>query len=511
MDGADALPDLSIGRIPAQTPQQVTDVVNKIIAHENGIGTWTEQIELVADDTEDWNNFGASSDAHACEHLVAPFTATRRYCEGPDGAASDCPGATATAIHDGLRNDWNAGKFAIQFTGHSSWQQWAQESFLGLNDVPNLTNASKPPLVVAMTCFTGAFHRPEATLDMTLINRSGGGAATVWGSTGLGVTGGHDSLGDGFFKAILQDKVNRVGQAVLAAKLNLAAHSSFVDLLDTYTLFGDSAMVINRGQRTPEADLGLTKTSTPGPALQGGPITYMLVVDNYGTDFVKSITLTDDLPSGLSSWNYTASSGTYNPITGEWSGLYLDGGEHVTLTIAGTIKSTFTGELVNTASVSTAQATDPVPGNNSETDVNTVIASADLSVSLVSKPAPPLPGESIVYTITVNNTGPSWADMITLTVDAPALDNLTFTWDCGAYSCEDYDDETGAWVVPYFGAAGAMYLRAVGTIDPAFTQLPSITATVGTSEATDPNLDNNVVGDGEGHSVVYLPIIVKSR
>ena len=101
--------------------------------------------------------------------------------------------------------------------------------------------------------------------------------------------------------------------------------------------------------------------------------------------------------------------------------------------------------------------------------------------------------------------------MITLTVDAPALDNLSFTWDCGAYSCEDYDDETGAWVVPYFGAAGAMYLRAVGTIDPAFTQLPSITATVGTSEATDPNLDNNVVGDGEGHSVVYLPIIVKSR
>jgi hypothetical protein len=170
--------------------------------------------------------------------VTSPLTPQRIYFTPP--------ATTVTATQQAVLSAWNSGALLMQFTGHSSWQQWAEERFFHLDDLPTLHNDRRWPIVVEMTCFTGAFHRPEPTLDEALLTLNSGGAVAAWGATGLGVGTGHMALDDGFFRAALRDSVNTVGQATLVGKLSLAATGQNLDLLNTFVLLGDPALRFNR-------------------------------------------------------------------------------------------------------------------------------------------------------------------------------------------------------------------------------------------------------------------------
>ena len=140
-------------------------------------------------------------------------------------------------------------------TGVDAWQwimtvvMWAVlgfRRFFHLDDLVGLHNDRRWPIIVEMTCFTSTFHRPEPTLDASLVRLPGGGAVATWGPTGLGVSTGHDELDDGFFRAIFADNVDRVGEATLLGKMALAATGQNLDLLDTFTLLGDPATRFSR-------------------------------------------------------------------------------------------------------------------------------------------------------------------------------------------------------------------------------------------------------------------------
>jgi hypothetical protein len=175
-----------------------------------------------------------------------PFTILRRYCTGSDPYRSDCPEAEAAAIRSALLSDWNQGALLIQYTGHSSWHQWAVERFFHLDDLPALRHPRRLPILVEATCFTSAFHRPEPTLDEALILHPEGGAVAAWGPTGLGASAGHHRLSDGFFQAVFSDTVATVGEATLAGKFNLLATPLWNDLADTFVLLGDPALKFHR-------------------------------------------------------------------------------------------------------------------------------------------------------------------------------------------------------------------------------------------------------------------------
>ncbi len=240
VDGEDALPDMLIGRLPVQTLTEAQTIVNKIVQYETHPlpGGWNANVAFVADNADAAGDFAAQSDIIATTYVTLPFTAQRIYFTPPT--------TTVTATQQATLNMWNAGALIAQFTGHSSWQQWAAERFFHLDDLPLLRHDRRWPIVVEMTCFTGAFQRPEPTLDEELLKLSGGGAVAVWGATGLGVSTGHDRLDDGFFRAVFSDTVSTVGQAALSGKLALAASGQHLDLLDTFTLLGDPALRLNR-------------------------------------------------------------------------------------------------------------------------------------------------------------------------------------------------------------------------------------------------------------------------
>ena len=139
--------------------------------------------------------------------------------------------------------------------------------------------------------------------------------------------------------------------------------------------YGDDS---NRGSAyvfVVQADLSISKTDGQAPAMPGQPITYTIVVSNSGPSAATGAIVSDTVPAAITgaAWSCTASSGSYCGVasgTGNINTpLYLTGGRVATLTLTGTVMSSATGWLVNTATITVPVGVfDPNLSNNTATD-----------------------------------------------------------------------------------------------------------------------------------------------
>lgn len=244
VDGEDTLPDLAVGRLPVRTASEAAAYVAKLDAyggasHEGG---WRRRASFVADDPDTGGDFLAFSEESVARFLTEGWEVQSFYCQGVDPTMSDCAPAQAAQLHQDLEAHWQQGMGLVEYTGHSSWHQWAVERLLHLDHVPHLTAGSRWPIVASWTCFTSAFHRPGWVLDERLVVEPQAGAIATWGPASLGTEPAHRTLVDGFHDALLGDQVSTLGEAVDAAKLALFIKGPEFDLLDTYILLGDPAL-----------------------------------------------------------------------------------------------------------------------------------------------------------------------------------------------------------------------------------------------------------------------------
>lgn len=248
LDGSDNLPEMMIGRLPVNTPAEATTVIDKIIQYETAPapGDWNAFQLFVADNPDSAGDFHAEADT-AYNTVTSPFLPLRLYYDNTLPADEGYLFTNPETLRARLLYWFNHGASLITFHGHSSWLQWAVEDLFQVDDVGQLHNQERWPVILEMTCFTGFFHHPAYphTLDETLLRQAGGGAVAVWGSTGLGVGTGHRQLQAGFYDAIHAQPQPQLGAAIIAGKLNLYATGLNGDLLDTYTLFGDPALHLN--------------------------------------------------------------------------------------------------------------------------------------------------------------------------------------------------------------------------------------------------------------------------
>ncbi|HVK53000.1 MAG TPA: SdrD B-like domain-containing protein [Pseudoxanthomonas sp.] len=207
------------------------------------------------------------------------------------------------------------------------------------------------------------------------------------------------------------------------------------------------------------ADLQMTKTAAPVPALPGETVTFELTVTNNGPSAASGITFSDPMPAGMLIESTTSEAG-WVCVTNPANTLFdcalpppatLAVGQSATFTV--TVRVPFTGpgsggNVVNTATVS-ASTPDPVPGNNDGTVNFTVIPDgADLAVTKSKAPSVvpiwPFPGTPpagsgyiAVSTINVTNNGPRPAtgDVQVADVLSPGEEYIpsnTAPWSCSA-------------------------------------------------------------------------------
>jgi uncharacterized repeat protein (TIGR01451 family) len=169
---------------------------------------------------------------------------------------------------------------------------------------------------------------------------------------------------------------------------------------------------------TPLADLRITKSASPSPLVAGTAATYTVTVTNNGPSPAQGVVVTDTLPPGTTLVTATPSSGSCAAATCNLGTIAFPGTATVTYVVDLNSNLADGSLLANTATV-TSTTGDPNPGNESTTITTPVTTSADLRLAKTASPTSPVAGETVTWTITVTNDGPSRARGVSVTDTLP--------------------------------------------------------------------------------------------
>ena len=128
---------------------------------------------------------------------------------------------------------------------------------------------------------------------------------------------------------------------------------------------------MNPGFPAGTADLSVTKIDLKDPIKAGRLLTYRVTVRNLGPGRATSVTLTDQLPSGVSFVSATPQGGTCTEVAGVVSCDLGSVARGARVGVKIIVRTTTPGTLNNTASV-TANESDPNTTNNADTETTTV-------------------------------------------------------------------------------------------------------------------------------------------
>ena len=333
--GNDVLPEMMVGRMAVTSAAQASAFVDKIIAYESSTPSndWGTPLLAVADNPDSAGNFAALTQALILTSFPDNYPIERVYLGVTHTNVTLARQAVIAAI--------NNGRFLVNYIGHAANSQWAgYDNFapysgplLAIEDVEGLTNANNYPIISAMTCWEGYYINPHAVgsnyeaLSEVITRAEGKGAVATWSPTGMSVATGHDIINRAFFDAIFYKVLPTIGQATQRSVLDLWATGTYLDLVDTFLLFGDPAMGFRRGLTAapdvyeidtfaplivPAAEGVLTNDLNP----QGLPLTALLasepssgqvsLQDSGGFTYIPGPFFT-----GIDSFTYRVSDGTY--------------------------------------------------------------------------------------------------------------------------------------------------------------------------------------------------------
>ena len=181
---------------------------------------------------------------------------------------------------------------------------------------------------------------------------------------------------------------------------------------------GDSDTSNNTDTETtvvvPYADLSITKVDNADPVNVGNTVTYTITVTNNGISTANNVTVTDSFSgAAVTITGATPSQGTCtttNPFTCDLGSIAS--GANATITV--TITADAGGTITNDVTVG-ADEDDPDTSNNTDSETTIVGSAADLVIVKTDDVDPVNVGDTVTYTITVTNNGPSDANNVTVT------------------------------------------------------------------------------------------------
>jgi len=251
------IPDLALGRFPAKSVSEVENYVEKLIEHETNpvTGYWRQRVTLVADDgarPEDGGVGGSVSTGKSHtqnSEIVAGWISPRvevnklYMLEYPEVNDPSSYGVIKPDATDALMETISEGTAIINYIGHGSAHQWAQEKLLvqDRGDVNRITTEMKLPLWIAGTCSWGHFdYLDSESFSEELIRQPMDGAAgIITTSRAIGVSSNALYITK-IFKAIFPN-YNVTAEPVGIVLQSVKDGNSAGEL---FHLFGDPAMPI---------------------------------------------------------------------------------------------------------------------------------------------------------------------------------------------------------------------------------------------------------------------------
>jgi uncharacterized repeat protein (TIGR01451 family)/uncharacterized repeat protein (TIGR02543 family) len=236
----------------------------------------------------------------------------------------------------------------------------------------------------------------------------------------------------------------------------------------------------------PEADLcaGLSVDSAR-PKINDF-VTFTITVSNNGPDPAMEVSVAQCLSPGLSYVSHKGS-GTYFPLSGQWSIKELASGEHAKLHIVSKVESA--EKIINTAAVSSVSPMDPKTSNNTASvELNGLQSGADMGIFAAVSPSAAGRDETIVIALTVFNQGPKLASDVNVFAELDkGFENVCYK----TKSMTEFETWTGVANLGLFspGVTKTVWIKATTGNIPEKEKL-AVSASVSAAE-TDGNMGNN--------------------
>lgn len=226
-------------------------------------------------------------------------------------------------------------------------------------------------------------------------------------------------------------------------------------------------------------DLSITQSINNSVPMVGTNVVFTITASNFGPNAATVVVVSDVLPTGYAFVSAAVSSGTTSSGV-IWSIGNLASGVTETMTLVATVLPT--GSYNNCASI-TGMESDPVQTNNSSCIVPTPIPVTDLSITKTVNDSTPNVGDTVYFTLTASNTGPSVATGVLV------YDLLPSGYTYWSSSVSPYDATTGIWSIGTINNGG----NAVYTI-PAVVNSSGVyvnCATISGNQADPVNANNS--------------------
>jgi len=262
-DGENIFPNLNIGRWPVKNNQELEWIANKTItySHESSDPFWQNQILMVAGNG---NDFRFQTNNMVNNIIPSDFFVDRLYSSPvTDPFYGD---------NEKLITFWNSGATYLNFVGHGGGAVWADNLLFRFEDVERLNNGAKLPFITSMTCFTCAFDAPSdqsTSLAESLILFENGGAAAMFGASGLGWLWNDYYLLREILQVMFSSPESKIGEILSLGKIKYAQKyfmPQVSSMVNQYNLLGDPALVLKMPWEEIKPNV-LTAEISPGMTL----------------------------------------------------------------------------------------------------------------------------------------------------------------------------------------------------------------------------------------------------
>ncbi len=237
--------------------------------------------------------------------------------------------------------------------------------------------------------------------------------------------------------------------------------------------------------RTPaqQADLGVQKTVNTSSVIVGNEVEYQITVTNHGTQNATGVTIADNVSrQNITLVSATTTQGTY--ANGVWDVGSIPVGETEELTLTARINDE--GSYVNLAEITSADQSDPITTNNSDTAQVTAGERADLAIAKSVNDSSVIIGDDVRFSLQVTNNGPNPATDVVVYDRFPScgLTQTSHTASQGSYT-----PSTGLWSIGSLGVGDTATLDIIAnaTKNGSFDN----TASINQTDQPDPAPGNN--------------------
>ena len=186
----DSVPELAVGRLSVDSPQELSQIVRKILRYEQGItpGTWKRRVDVVAG----VGGFGVLTDAlvegatkkFITEELPPEYDTTMTYA---NWRSPYCP--DPRRFRDVVLGRAESGSLFWVYIGHGNPRRLDRVHadtlvlpILETDDIPRFRSASGLPIAVILACYTGAYDQSEDCLGELMVRQPDGPVAAICGS-----------------------------------------------------------------------------------------------------------------------------------------------------------------------------------------------------------------------------------------------------------------------------------------------------------------------------------------